>query len=100
MSGEAADRVDYYFIYGPDADQIIGRYRELTGEVPLFGQAGPMDFGNARTSISRKRRLRVSRQKYRDAAYSGGQHRAGLVLVDHDGRDEVQLQLSRSARHD
>ncbi|MGA7243458.1 MAG: glycoside hydrolase family 31 protein [Terracidiphilus sp.] len=38
MSGEVADRVDYYFIYGPDADQIIGRYRELTGEVPLFGR--------------------------------------------------------------
>ena len=38
MSGEVADRVDYYFLYGPDADQIIGRYRELTGEVPLFGR--------------------------------------------------------------
>jgi len=38
MSGEVANRVDYYFIYGPDADQIIGRYRELTGEVPLFGR--------------------------------------------------------------
>ena len=38
MSAEVADRVDYYFIYGPDADQIIGRYRELTGEAPLFGR--------------------------------------------------------------
>ena len=38
MSGEVADRVDYYFIYGPEADQIIGHYRELTGEVPLFGR--------------------------------------------------------------
>ena len=38
MSGEVADRIDYYFIYGPDADQIIGNYRELTGEVPLFGR--------------------------------------------------------------
>jgi alpha-D-xyloside xylohydrolase len=38
MSGEVADRVDYYFLYGPDADQIIGRYRQLTGEVPLFGR--------------------------------------------------------------
>ncbi len=38
MSGEVADRVDYYFIYGPEADQVIGRYRELTGEVPLFGR--------------------------------------------------------------
>ena len=38
LSAEVADRVDYYFIYGPEPDAIIGRYRELTGEVPLFGR--------------------------------------------------------------
>ena len=38
ITGEVADRIDYYFLYGPDADQIIGEYRELTGEVPLFGR--------------------------------------------------------------
>ncbi len=38
LSAEVADRVDYYFLYGPEADQIIGHYRELTGEVPLFGR--------------------------------------------------------------
>jgi len=38
LSSEVADQVDYYFIYGPEADQIIGHYRELTGEVPLFGR--------------------------------------------------------------
>jgi alpha-D-xyloside xylohydrolase len=38
ITAEVADRIDYYFLYGPDADQIIGRYRELTGEVPLFGR--------------------------------------------------------------
>ncbi|HEY1577958.1 MAG TPA: glycoside hydrolase family 31 protein [Terracidiphilus sp.] len=38
ITSEVADRVDYYFIYGPEADQIIGHYRELTGEVPLFGR--------------------------------------------------------------
>lgn len=38
LSSEVADRVDYYFLYGPEPDQIIGRYRELTGEVPLFGR--------------------------------------------------------------
>jgi alpha-D-xyloside xylohydrolase len=37
-SAEVADRIDYYFIYGPEMDGIIGRYRELTGEVPLFGK--------------------------------------------------------------
>ncbi|HVC46004.1 MAG TPA: TIM-barrel domain-containing protein [Terracidiphilus sp.] len=37
-SAEVADRVDYYFLYGPSADQIIGDYRQLTGQVPLFGR--------------------------------------------------------------
>jgi alpha-D-xyloside xylohydrolase len=38
LSAEVADQIDYYFIYGPEPDQIIGNYRELTGEVPLFGR--------------------------------------------------------------
>ncbi|MFZ1011780.1 MAG: hypothetical protein WAN28_00445, partial [Terracidiphilus sp.] len=38
LTAEVADRVDYYFLYGPEADEIIGNYRELTGEVPLFGR--------------------------------------------------------------
>ena len=38
IRAEVADRIDYYFLYGPEADQIIGNYRELTGEVPLFGR--------------------------------------------------------------
>jgi alpha-D-xyloside xylohydrolase len=38
LTAEVADRIDYYFIYGPEPDRIIGRYRELTGEVPLFGR--------------------------------------------------------------
>jgi alpha-D-xyloside xylohydrolase len=38
LSAEVADRIDYYFVYGPEPDQIIGSYRELTGQVPLFGR--------------------------------------------------------------
>ena len=38
LTAEVADQVDYYFLYGPEADDIIGHYRELTGEVPLFGR--------------------------------------------------------------
>jgi alpha-D-xyloside xylohydrolase len=35
---EAADTIDYYFMYGPDLDTVIGGYRELTGSVPMFGK--------------------------------------------------------------
>lgn len=30
------DEMDYYFIYGPELDQIIGHVRTLTGRVPLL----------------------------------------------------------------
>ena len=33
---ESGQMVDYYFIYGPDFDQIIASYRQLTGAAPLF----------------------------------------------------------------
>ena len=90
MSGEVADRVDYYFIYGPDADQIIGHYRELTGEVPLFRALGLWLLAvQEQVPVAGGDRGRCGEVSC--AAYSGGQHRAGLVLVDHDGRDEVEL---------
>ena len=38
LSSEVADAVDYYFLYGPEFDRIIAGYRELTGQVPLFGK--------------------------------------------------------------
>jgi alpha-D-xyloside xylohydrolase len=33
---EVGNAVDYYFIYGPAADDVIGGYRELTGAAPLM----------------------------------------------------------------
>jgi alpha-D-xyloside xylohydrolase len=38
LSSEVADVIDYYFIYGPEFDQVIAGYRALTGQVPLFGK--------------------------------------------------------------
>jgi len=32
----AGDAVDYYFIYGPEMDQIIHGYRNLTGHTPML----------------------------------------------------------------
>ena len=38
VSSEAADSIDYYFLYGPEFDRVIAAYREITGEAPLFGK--------------------------------------------------------------
>ena len=33
---EVGDAINYFFIYGPEADTIISNYRELTGKTPLL----------------------------------------------------------------
>jgi alpha-D-xyloside xylohydrolase len=38
LSSEVAETVDYYFIYGPEFDNIIAAYREMTGAAPMFGK--------------------------------------------------------------
>ncbi len=38
VSSDVADKIDYYFFYGPDFDKLIADYRELTGAAPLFGK--------------------------------------------------------------
>lgn len=36
FSSNAQKNIDYYLIFGPDMDQIIRRYRSLTGHAPLL----------------------------------------------------------------
>ena len=38
LSSEVADSVDYYFLFGPEFDKVIGAYREMTGAAPMFGK--------------------------------------------------------------
>lgn len=35
LEAETGDAVDYYFIYGEDADGVVAGVRELTGDVPM-----------------------------------------------------------------
>jgi alpha-D-xyloside xylohydrolase len=63
-SAEVADRIDYYFLYGPDADRIIGHYRELTGEVPLFGRWA-YGFWQCKNKYQSQEELEAVAAKYR-----------------------------------
>jgi len=33
---EVGEAIDYYFVYGPELDQVVSGYRELTGQAPLL----------------------------------------------------------------
>jgi alpha-D-xyloside xylohydrolase len=35
---EVADNVDYYLFHGEDLDAVLGGYRRLTGQAPLYGK--------------------------------------------------------------
>ncbi len=37
-TSQAAEAIDYYFMYGPELDQVIADYRDLTGAAPMFGK--------------------------------------------------------------
>lgn len=38
LTSQAANAIDYYFFYGPEMDQIIHQYRDMTGHAPMFGK--------------------------------------------------------------
>jgi len=38
LSSLAGHSIDYYFIYGPEMDQMIHEYRDLTGHTPMLPQ--------------------------------------------------------------
>jgi alpha-D-xyloside xylohydrolase len=65
ISSEVADTIDYYFIYGPDFDKIIAGYRELTGQVPMFGRWA-YGFWQCKNRYKSQEELVGIAQKYRD----------------------------------
>ena len=65
LSSEVADSVDYYFFYGPDFDNLIADYRELTGAAPLFGKWA-YGYWQCKNRYDSQRELLAIAQKYRD----------------------------------
>src|SRR5581483_426784 len=65
LSSEVADAIDYYFLYGPEFDQIVGGYRELTGAAPLFGKWA-YGFWQSKNKYTSQEQLLGIARKYRD----------------------------------
>lgn len=38
LFSDIADNIDYYFVYGKNMDEVIGGYRDLTGQAPMYGK--------------------------------------------------------------
>ena len=85
ISSEVAEQIDYYFIYGPEFDKIVGRLPRADRRRTALRQMGlwllavqeplPVAAGTARRGAQIPR-----------AAHPRRQHRAGLVLVEDHGR--------------
>jgi len=56
----AGDGVDYFVLYGPEMDDIIHQYRNLTGHAPCC-RAGPTASSNPRIATPRSKRSSPSR---------------------------------------
>ncbi len=65
ISSEVADAIDYYFLYGPDFDNIIAGYRELTGSAPMFGKWA-YGFWQCKNRYKTQAELLSVAHKYRD----------------------------------
>ncbi|HEX3684124.1 MAG TPA: glycoside hydrolase family 31 protein [Bryobacteraceae bacterium] len=65
LSSEVSDSIDYYFLYGPEFDKIIGAYRGLTGAAPLYGKWA-YGFWQSKNKYSSQEQLLGIAKKYRD----------------------------------
>jgi alpha-D-xyloside xylohydrolase len=65
ISSEVADVIDYYFLYGPDFDKIIGEYRDLTGQAPMFGKWA-YGFWQCKNRYKSQEEILGVAKKYRD----------------------------------
>lgn len=76
LTAEAADAIDYYFVYGPEMDQIIHTYRDLTGHAPLYGRWA-YGFIQSKDRYQSAKELLDVAQEYRD-------HHAPLDFIVQD----------------
>lgn len=61
---EVGDAIDYYFFYGPTADQIIEQFRMATGDAPLFPKAA-YGFWQCRERYSSQNQIVAAAKRFR-----------------------------------
>lgn len=64
LQSQYAEAIDYYYVYGPSVDAIIGGYREITGAAPLYGKFA-YGFWQSREHYGSKAELLKAAQEFR-----------------------------------
>src|SRR5208337_1926740 len=62
---EASQAVDYYFIYGPEPNQVVAEYREFTGAAPLLPRWA-YGFWQCRERYSSQQQILDTAKEYRN----------------------------------
>jgi alpha-D-xyloside xylohydrolase len=63
---EAGDAIDYYFFYGPTADEVIAGYRQATGHAPLLPKAA-YGFWQCRERYSSQEQMLAAARRFRSS---------------------------------
>jgi alpha-D-xyloside xylohydrolase len=61
---EVGDAIDYYFFYGPTADEIIAGYRQATGDAPLLPKSA-YGFWQCRERYSSQEQMLAAARRFR-----------------------------------
>jgi alpha-D-xyloside xylohydrolase len=61
---DVGDAIDYYFFYGPTADEIVAGYRQATGDAPLFSKAA-YGFWQCRERYSSQDQMLTAARRFR-----------------------------------
>ena len=64
LSSSFAKSIDYFFVYGPEADDVIRGYRQLTGQAPLFSRAA-YGFWQSKNRYSTQAEIVGAAERYR-----------------------------------
>ena len=63
---EVGDAIDYYFFYGPTADEVIAGYRQATGRAPLLPKAA-YGFWQCRERYSSQEQMLAAARRFRSS---------------------------------
>jgi alpha-D-xyloside xylohydrolase len=63
---EVGDAIDYYFFYGPTADEVVAGYRLATGAAPLFPKAA-YGFWQCRERYSSQEQMLAAARQFRSS---------------------------------